>query len=104
MLVNVNQVLKTIEGEAMKDMVDGQAVDATVKMALINAILSPVQKENGVDKVKKYELAKKIHNSTGLVDLSAEEIALLKKLIGEIYPPITVGQSYGILDPHSEKK
>ncbi len=58
----------------------------------------------GKQKVERYELAKKIHNSTGLVDLQAEEITLLKELIGRIYPPITVGQSFEILDPHSEKK
>ena len=58
----------------------------------------------GKQKVERYELAKKIHNSTGLVDLQAEEIALLKELIGRIFPPITVGQAFEILDPHSEKK
>lgn len=59
---------------------------------------------SGKDKVKRYELAKKIYKSTGLVDLQSEEITLLKELIGRIYPPITVGQSYEILDPHSEEK
>ena len=58
----------------------------------------------GKEKVERYELAKKIHNSTGLVDLQVEEVALLKELIGRIFPPITVGQAFEILDPHSEKK
>ena len=58
----------------------------------------------GKEKVERYELAKKIHHSKGLVDLTVEEIALLKELVGRIYPPITVGQAFEILDPHSEKK
>ena len=56
---------------------------------------------SGKDKVKRYELAKRIYHSKELVDLQAEEIALLKELVGRIYPPITVGQAFEILDPHS---
>ena len=60
----------------------------------------------GKEKVRRYELAKKIYHSKELVDLQAEEITLLKDLVGKIYPPITVGQAFEILDPHSvnEKK
>ena len=97
MLVNVNQVLKTLDGQTMKDN-DGQgnAIDATVKMAIVNAVLSPVQKESGVEKVKKYELAKKVFNADE-VDLDEKEIALIKERIGELYAPVIVGQVYELL-------
>jgi len=96
MLVKVNVPLKTMDGQVMKDNVDGQAVDATVKMAIVNAVLSPVQNEKGVDKVKKYELAKKVHTSDE-VDLNEDEIKLIKERVGETFPPIVVGQIYEIL-------
>jgi len=96
MLVTVNQVLKTLDGQVMKDNVDGNAVDATVKMAIVNGLLSPVQKESGVDKVKKYELAKKVFNADE-VDLDETEIALIKDRVGETFAPIIVGQIYEIL-------
>lgn len=96
MLVNVGQVLKSISGETMKDIVDGNAIDATVKMAIVNAILSPVEKESGVDKVKKYELAKKIYASDE-VDLNEDEIKLIKERVGEGFAPIVVGQIYELL-------
>jgi len=96
MLVNVNQVLKTMDGQVMKDNVDGNAVDATVKMAIVNAILSPVKDESGVDKVKKYELAKKIYASDE-VDLDEKEIALIKERVGEGFAPIVVGQIFELL-------
>ena len=96
MLVNVNQVLKTIDGQAMKDNVDGKAVDATVKMVIVNAILSPVEKESGIDKVTKYELAKKIYASDE-VDLDEKEIALIKERVGEGFAPIIVGQIFELL-------
>jgi len=96
MKVNTNQVLKTFDGQTMKDNVDGQAVDATVKMAIVNAVLSPVQNEKGVDKVVKYELAKKIYASDE-VDLNEDEIKLIKDRVGETFPPIVVGQIYELL-------
>lgn len=96
MLVEVNIPLKTLDGQVMKDNVDGKAVDATVKLAIVNAVLSPVQNEKGVDKVKKYELAKKIYASDE-VDLDEKEIAMIKERVGETFPPMIVGQIYELL-------
>lgn len=85
----------------------------TLRKACINVLImvqqrSPSQareKElSAEDKIERYELAKKIHKSSGLVDLERKEITLLMELIGKIYPPLTVGQAFEILDPHSEKK
>lgn len=97
MLVKTNVPLTTLDGQVMKDN-DGQgnAIDATVKSAIVNAILSPVQNEKGVDKVKKYELAKKVHASDE-VDLNEDEIKLIKDRVGETFPPIVVGQIYELL-------
>jgi len=97
MLVKVNVPLKTMDGQTMKD-TDGQgkAIDATVKLVIVNAVLSPVQNEKGVDKVKKYELAKKVHTSDE-VDLNEDEIKLIKDRVGETFPPIVVGQIYELL-------
>ena len=85
----------------------------TLKVACCNVLIRQEADERGrpkeikpEEKIKRYELAKKIYKSTGLIDLQSEEISLLKKLIGRIYPPLTVGQAFEILDPHStdEKK
>jgi len=101
MLVNVDGVLKSMSGETLKDVVNGEAIDAKVKDALVNAILSPVQNEQGVEKVKKYELAKRIY-AGGDIDLVAEEVALIKERVGESYAPIIVGQLFELLDSESE--
>jgi len=97
MLVKVNVPLKAFDGQVMKDN-DGQgnAIDATVKMAIVNAVLSPVERESGVEKVKKYELAKKIYASDE-VDLNEDDIKLIKDRVGEIFAPIIVGQIYELL-------
>jgi len=96
MLVKVNVPLVTLDGITMKDNVDGQAVDATVRTAIVNAVLAPVQKESGIDKVKKYELAKKIY-SNDEVDLDEKEIAMIKDAVGENFAPIVVGQVFELL-------
>ena len=96
MLIKVNTPLKTMDGQVMKDNVDGKAVDATVKMAIVNAVLAPVQKESGIDKVRKYELAKKVYASDE-VDLNEDEIKTIKDAVGENFAPIIVGQIYELL-------
>jgi len=98
MLIKVDTPLKNMDGQVMKDMVDGEAVDATLRMAMVNAVLSPVERESGMDKVKKYELAKRIHYATDDVELSAEDITLIKERVGEVFPVLIVGQMFNILE------
>ena len=97
MLVKVNVPLRTMDGQVMKDNDEqGKAVDATVKNAIVNAVLAPVQNEKGVDKVAKYELAKKVYSSDE-VDLDEKEIATIKTAVGEQFAPIVVGQIFELL-------
>ena len=68
---------------------------------LINAALADSEEKlSGDEKVKKYKLAKKISEAqeSGSVSLQAEDVALLKKEVARIYPPIIVGQSYDFLE------
>ena len=97
MLVKVNVPLKTLDGQTMKDNIDGQVVDATLKLIAVNAILSPVQKESGIEKVKKFNLAQRIYDND-TVELSVEEVSLIKERIGELFPPLVVGQAFKMLD------
>ncbi|KKN10847.1 hypothetical protein LCGC14_1032520 [marine sediment metagenome] len=97
MLVKVNVPLVNMDGTSMKDRNEqGEEIDATFRLAMVNAVLSPVQKELGVDKVKKYELAKKIYTSDE-VDLNEDDIKLIKDRVGENFAPIIVGQIYELL-------
>lgn len=100
MKINVNQTLKTIIGEVLKDN-DGQgnAIDATLKMAIVNALLAPLpqgKQESGTDKVKKWKLATKVYE-TDEVDFDENDIKLIKDRVGEVYPPLIVGQVFDLL-------
>lgn len=98
MKIKTDVVLKNLDGQVMKDNDGkGNAVDATLKMAIVNAVLAPVQNEKGTDKIKKYELAMKVHKNKE-VDLAAEDISLIKERVGELFPPLIVGQVYNLLE------
>jgi len=98
MKIKTDVVLKNLDGQVMKDNDGkGNAVDATLKMAIVNAVLAPVQNEKGTDKIKKYELAMKVHKNKE-VDLTAEDISLIKERVGELFPPLIVGQVYNLLE------
>jgi hypothetical protein len=102
MKIDVTQTLKTISGESLKDVDEkGSAIDATLKLAIVNSLLSPnsQEQESGVDKIKRYELAKMVYKADGEVDLTAEDITLIKVAVNKTFPaPIIVGQIYELLE------
>jgi len=98
MKINVDQVLKNLDGSNLKDSVNGEVVDAILQTALINAILAPSKDDNGVTKIQKYELARKIYKG-GEVELTSEEITVCKKAVEATYPsPLIVGQVVEMLE------
>ena len=101
MKIDFTQTLKMISGEVMKDMNEkNEAVDATIKMAVVNALLAPQKEEDtGINKIKKYELAKMVYNSEGEVDVTAEDITMIKKAVEKAFPsPMIVGQVNEMLE------
>ena len=71
------------------------------------ALLSSYQDESnldGVEKNKRFWLAKKIHDQRKDPVLTADEITLIKRLIAKAYNPLVVGQAWTILDPASVPK
>lgn len=49
------------------------------------------------DKYARWKLAGKMQGKD--VTLTAEELALIKKLVGKAYAPLIVGQAWSLLDP-----
>lgn len=98
MKLDTTQTLKTLSGDVMMDNDGkGNAVEATVRMAVVNAVLAPVERESGVEKVKKYDLASRIFKEDE-VELSVEEISLIKERVGEVFPPLITGQIWKLLE------
>jgi len=105
MALDFTQPITTLDGKPFKDP-SGQVSDITLAVIAENALLQAYSDEtnlSGEDKIKRYTLARKIEDNKK-VDLSAEEIALLKKLIAKSYNPLITGQSWHMLDPASVPK
>ena len=97
MLLSTTKVLVNIAGEPLKDSVNGVAVDVTVKTVIVNALLNPMEKDTGMQKLEKEELARKVYQNDS-VDLTIEQVKLIKDRIGEMYAPIVVGQVWRLLE------
>lgn len=75
-----------------------------LKDATIEALLAPEDnpRENtpAEEKVKRYLLATRIYADPEGIDLTVEEIAKIKGLIGKSYGPLIVAQAWEMLEGH----
>ena len=84
---------------------DGPLVEAgkpiTLKQMAILALSVAIPDEQGVggdEKFKRYQLADRISQSTEAVEVTAEEIAKIKMLLGKGWGAMIVGPSYMLLE------
>lgn len=86
---------------------DGKPEDSQLRKVVVNALLAQYPDEQNLEppkKMERYFLAKKIQESRGDLQLTAEETALVKTLVAKGYPTLIVGQAWLLLDPASVKK
>lgn len=96
-MVITDKTLKDLEGNVLKDP-DGK--QGTVFGVIIDALLTPQRGEEslpGEEKLKRWELARKIHGKFD-VDLSLDELTLIKTLVGKAFGPVVVGQVWSLLE------
>ena len=105
MKIDFTQSLLTLEGEPLEFVErseDGklEKTQADLRTVCIRALLAPAthQKAKPEEKLKHGLLAQGIYSNDEL-DLKAEEITEIKRLVGELYPPLIVMRAYGLLDP-----
>ena len=105
--IDVTQTLKNLDGSDLTDATQicptcGQATEArtwTLRLVLQNVLMAVVRDENpdGAEKALRYALAMRIHQNDE-VELSVEERAKLKDLVGKVYGPLIVGQVWEMLE------
>lgn len=79
---------------------DTDKTNATVGSCCVNALMIVFKDEqnlSGEEKVKRLNLAQKIHGKPE-AEVTAEEIVLIKKLVGKAYGPLIVGRVYEVLE------
>lgn len=100
MKINFKQTFKDLDGKEIK-IKTGEKEENVVTLASVsaNALLAELQNENlsGVAKIKNYELAVVVYSAKE-IDLTAEEVVLLKERITKTHGTLIVGQANKMLE------
>ena len=83
---------------------EGNRKPFTAKEACVS-LLGNVSEEkaDGKKKVAQFLLAQKIAKSKGAIEVSTDEIVMVRDIVGKYQSPLVVGQIYGILGELCEK-
>ena len=95
MKIKINQKLVGVNG---KDIQTPESNAMTLKDVCIGSLLTPVQEDKEKEKFDKYTIYKKINTSKSEVDLTIEELAIVKKAIGKFQPPLILGQCWELIE------
>lgn len=98
---NLNQPINDMNGIPITEPHAEGARTVTVKKIAVDALLANYEDErnlSGEDKVKRFRLAQKIHVAEDEIEITAEEISLIKRLVGKGYAPLAVGQVFDLLE------
>jgi hypothetical protein len=71
---------------------------ATLGRIVVASLCASVDRATGEEKLRRYTLAEKISNAGDEIELTAEEVSLIKKMIGLAMPTEIVGYAYKVLD------
>ena len=70
----------------------------TLRAVAVDALLSQHGELKGNEAYERYRFARRIHDRD-VIELTAEEVTLLKELIKAQYAPLYMGRAWDILDP-----
>jgi len=104
MKIDFSQVIMTLEGVPMKG---AQGVEFTLRSACVVALDAITEEAKQVDAKEKYRrgaLAARIYRTKEPINLSAEEIVLLKELVGKLFGPRVVHEVWNVLDPSANEE
>lgn len=93
MKLNVSTELTALNGQTLPNTLsDGKVVPLIVKDVVVNVVMAPSDKDDGMAKVRKYDLAMKLYKADGDVELTLEEAKEIKDLLGKSpFGPVVVG-------------
>jgi len=101
--INLNQILKNLDGKSIKDG-NEEGKNLTLKTVICNALGGGYQDEINTltpsEVVMRHFLSVDIYKAKTEIELNADEIELIKKLIVKAYPQAIIsGQSIAMIDP-----
>ncbi len=98
MKVPFNTILKQFDGTPIKR--QGSEATLILRDVAVESLLTVPRDEaqiTGDEKAKRWFLASRVYANPA-IDLTVEDIALIKKMIGKAYGPLVVGQAWELLE------
>lgn len=97
MKIKINQTLKGVDGKQELPNVDEKR-PLTIKDVCISALLTPIDGEDEKSKFSRWEIFKLLREATDQVDLTLEQLSLVKKYVGKFQPPLIMGQVFDLIE------
>ena len=108
MLINFTEMLKTLKNEPVEKLVvksgDDNKKPIPIALSLGEACADALlgmsdtdRTESGTEKFVRWQLASKVINAEE-IELTAEDVTLIKDRVGKWYGPMTVGPVYNLLE------
>ena len=99
MKINFDSKLMGLDGKALVFIEGDTRRDMLLKDAAVEALMLQLVHENssGEEKLRRYELARKIYDG-GELDLTPEDVSLIKQRIGAGYSVAVVGSAFTLLN------
>jgi len=101
----IEELEKMSKVELIEIITSAKEKEVDLKMVCTTALLGSYGDEriDGYEKSERGGLAQEIYNAIQEIDLSSEQITLLKMVIGKAFGPLVVSKAYEILDPVKDK-
>ena len=97
MKIKINKEIKGVDG--INSIINSDTKKAlTLKDVCINAVLMPMQEDDWKKKFEKWEIFKKLRDAKEEVDLSVEQISIIKNAVGKFQPPLIMGQVFEMIE------
>ena len=96
----MNIKLKGIDGEELPT---NRGTVMTFREVAITSLLTPLEGDDDKKKFEKWETYKKLRDSKDEVDLTIDDLGLIKKSIGKFQPPLIMGQCWELLEAKESK-
>jgi len=107
MKINLLSKILNLKGEPILTKEDGKEVDLILKYVCTEALMNDIPKgqnqplESGREKMKRYKIAQKIEDNDE-VDLTVEEVKIIKDQVGQLYGTKVACPAIILLDPAEE--
>jgi len=95
MNIDFSEKLRDVEGNVLVE--GGRDVELWRVCQNVLLAFDPQAKTTGEEKAKRYGLAVELVDG-GAHDLAVEDVALIKKLVGDLMAPLVVGQVWRMLE------